>query len=125
MRVRDVDALKLAPETRRRNETVRNEVIERHLLDTEADEEKPLCGEEDFDSELIAVPYYLEDRLRDLPVGAVCEGCKVQAVPLALKISRDLEAEGMLDEAEEFRRLAEALVKETGQDRSGPLGNNA
>ena len=98
---------------------MRNEVTERHLFDTEADEEKPLCGADNSESELIATPYYLEDRLHGRPVGAVCEGCKVEVVSLALRFSRDLEAEGMVDEAEEFRRLAETLLKETGQDRSG------
>ena len=32
---------------------------------------------------------------------------------------RSLEAEGVPDEGEEYRRLAETLLKETGQDRSG------
>ena len=98
---------------------MRNRVMERHLFDTEADEEKPLCEEEEFDSELIAAPYYLEDRLHGRPVGAVCGGCKVEVVSLALRISRDLEDDGDLDEAEDYRGLADRLARETG---SGPEG---
>ena len=97
---------------------MRNEVIEMHLSDTEADEEKALCGEDTSDIELIAGVYYLEDRLHGRPVGTVCEGCKVKAVPLALKISRDLEDEGQVDEAVDYRELADRLARETGLDRT-------
>ena len=45
-----------------------------------------------------------------LEVGTVCESRKAFAPPFALRLSRDLEAEGLLDEAEEFRRLAETLL---------------
>ena len=64
MRIPDDNTLKAKQETRRRNE-----VIERHLSDTEADEEKPLCGADNSDSDPIAAVYHLEDRLCDHPVG--------------------------------------------------------
>ena len=92
-------------------------MIERHLSDTEADEEKPRCGADNSDSELIAAVYYLEDRLRDRPVGTVCEACKVEAVPFAVDISGELEAEGLLDEAADYRKLADRLAREAGLDR--------
>lgn len=95
---------------------MRYEVMEMHLSDTEADEEKALCGGDTSDN-LRAVDYYLEDRLRDRAVGTVCEGCKVKAVPFAVDISRDLEAEGLLDEAVDWRKLADRLARETGLDR--------
>ena len=64
---------------------MRDELIEMHLFDIEAEEEMALCGGETSDN-LRAVDYYLEDRLRDRPVGTVCEGCKVKAVPFAVDI---------------------------------------
>ena len=65
----------------------------------------------------IGVDYYLKRRKDDLEVGTVCEGCKAQTVPFAVNRSRDLEAEGLVDEAEEYRRLADTLLRETGLGR--------
>ena len=67
----------------------------------------------------MSVGYCMGQRKNGLEVGRVCESCKAFAPPFALRLSRDLEAEGTLDEAEEFRRLAETLLKETGPDQSG------
>ena len=69
----------------------------------------------------MSVGYCMGQRKNGLEVGRACESCKAFAPPFALRLSRDLEAEGTLDEAEEVRRLGETLLKETGQDRSGHL----
>ena len=57
---------------------------------------------------------YFKRRKDDLEVGTVCEGCKAQTVPFAANRIWDLEAEGLLDEVEEYRQLAGALRMETG-----------
>ena len=106
--------LTCAVETKRRYE-----VTEQHLFDENAREEKALCGSESSPNERVSVGYYMEQRMNGFDVGSVCESCKAFAPPFALRGSRELEAEAMLDEAEEYRRLAETLQKETGQDRSG------
>ena len=49
------------------------------------------------------------------PVGTVCEGCKPLAVSFAENRVRDLEADGLVDEVEEFRNLADTLRRETAQ----------
>ena len=41
----------------------------------------------------------------------------VGAVPFVLNLSRDPEVEGLLDEVEEYRELADRLARETGLDR--------
>ena len=97
----------------------RFEVNEQHLFDENAHSERAFCGADSSTEERVSVGYYMEQRKNGLEVGSVCESCKAFAPPFALRLSRDLEAEGMLDEAEEYRRLAETLQKETGQDRSG------
>ena len=56
----------------------------------------------------------LEDRLDGNWIGTVCEGCKSVAASFAVNRSRDLEAGGLLDEAQEYRQLADTLVRETG-----------
>ena len=62
----------------------------------------------------MSVDYYLERRKDGLEVGTVCEACKALAVPFAMSLTRDLEAEGWLDEADEHRQLADTLLRETG-----------
>ena len=94
-------------------------VNEQHLFDENADSETAFCGADSSTEDRVSVGYYMEQRKNGFDVGSVCESCKAFAPPFALRLSRDLEAEGMLDEAEEYRRLAETLRKETGQDRSG------
>ena len=49
-------------------------------------------------------------------VGTVCEGCKILVMPFATKRGRDLKAEGLLDEAEEYRRLCRQIGQ---RDRPG------
>ena len=92
----------------------RYEVREMHLFDTDAREEKALCGVDTSADELRGVDGYLEDRLYGSSVGTVCEGCKALAAPFAVKRIRGMEAEGLLDEAEEYRQLADTLLRETG-----------
>ena len=107
-------SLTRAVETKRRYE-----VTEQHLFDENADTERAFCGAASSPNERVSVGYYMEQRKNAFDVGTVCESCKAFAPPFALRLSRDLEAEGLLDEAEEYRRLAETLQMETGQDRSG------
>ena len=97
----------------------RYEVNEQHLFDENADSESAFCGAGNSTGERVSVGYYLKRRKNGLDVGTVCEPCKAFAPRFALRLSRDLKAEGRLDEAEEYRRLAGTLRRETGQDRSG------
>ena len=92
---------------------MRREQIEMHLFGAYAVEEKAHCGEETSANDRISVDYYLERRKDGLEVGTVCERCKALAAPFAMSLARDLEAEGWLDEAEEYRRLADTLLRET------------
>ena len=100
-----------------------NEVKEMHLFDSDAAEEKSLCGEESSSIERMSVEYYLEERLCGRPVGTVCERCKTLAMPLAEVVIIDkaleLEDEGRLGDAEDCRELLNRLARETGLDR-GP-----
>ncbi len=61
----------------------------------------------------------MERRKNSLDVGSVCESCKAFAPPFAVRLNRDLEAEGRLDMAEDYREPGKTLLKEIGQDRSG------
>ena len=97
----------------------RYEVMEMHLFDENARREEALCGAGTSAVNRRGVRGYLCERLAKIDVGTVCEGCKAQAIPFAQTIAQDLEAEGLLDEADKYRRLYEKLLKETGQDRSG------
>ena len=91
----------------------RHELKEQHLFDNDAREERALCGSDASTEERIGVVYYLECRMGCAPVGTVCEGCKALVVPFAENRVRDLEADGFVDEAEEFRNLADTLRRET------------
>ena len=94
--------------------TRRREVIEMHLFDDDAAEEKALCGADTSDDNRRSAMYYLEDRLHGAWVGTVCEGCKERAAPFALNLAQDLEDEGLPDEAAEYRELAETISGESG-----------
>ena len=113
MKVSGDGALKVTPETNRRYE-----IMEMHLFDIYASEEKALCGKDTSATERRGVNGYLEDRLWGNWVGTVCEGCKALAVPIAVKRSLELETEGLADEAEEYRRLADRLARETVPNRN-------
>ena len=109
MKARRDESITVGTETGRRCE-----VTEMHLFDENAACEWALCGADAPADDLRGVNGYLEDRLYGNPVGVVCEGCKSRAAHFAVKTGRDLEAEGLPDEAEEYRRLADALLRETG-----------
>ena len=97
----------------------RFELTEMHLFDADASEKEALCGADTSADCRRSMGGYLEDRLNEIGVGTACEGCKGRAVPFAVNLARDLGAEGLLDEAQEYRELAETLARETGQERSG------
>ena len=121
MKPRDDDAMKTT-EHERRYEAMSHDVVSRHLFDEDADDEKPLCGA-DPSNDLRGVSGYLEDRVHGLWVGNICQKCKALAVPLAEEViermAEDMEAEGRIDVADDCRKLAETLARETGQN---PLG---
>ena len=93
--------------------------MEMHLFDENARREEALCGTNSSPVDRRSVRYYLKDRLHGNDVGTICEACKVFAPKFAIKRAEDLEAEGKLDKAQEYRRLYETLLKETGQDPCG------
>ena len=86
------------------------------VIDTE---EQALCGTDTSAIRRRCVRGYLEDRLYGNRVGTVCEMCKAPAARFAMNISRDLEADEMEEEAEDYRELAKRLAREAGLDR-GP-----
>ena len=120
MTVAGYESLTSTAETHRRYE-----VMEMHVRKENKSTEEARCGVDCPTDNLMGADYYMEQRMNGNEVGTVCEACKARVVPYAWRRSRDLEADGQLDEAEEYRELAETLMKETGQDGSGPLGNNA
>ena len=101
----------------------RYEMKAMHLMDTQADEEKALCGANVPADDLTGVDNYMERRKDGLPVGTVCQDCKALAMPLAEAIieemAQDLEDEGRLGDAEDCRELLNRLARESGLDR-GP-----
>ena len=66
----------------KRYEAMSHDVIDMHLFDEDADEEKALCGAE-TSYNVMGVPGYLEDRVHGLWVRSICQECKALAVPLA------------------------------------------
>ncbi len=96
-------------ETKPKRQTYRRYEMETmHLFDTHADEEKALCGDDVPVHARQGVDEYLERRKDGLPVGNVCEPCKVHAVRLAenriLKLEAD--AEELRVGADELERMA-------------------
>ena len=108
MKAKGVESLTLAVETDRRYK-----VNEQHVFDEYAAEERALCGDASSSDGRIGVGYYMGQRKDGLGVGTVCEGCKALVPPFARKHSRDLEADGRLVEAEDYRELADTLLRET------------
>ena len=94
----------------------RYELTMMHLVDRNAEIERTFCGADASDDERVGVDYYLEMRKDGFGVGAVCEGCKVPAPQFAMELAQDLETEGLVDEAENYHRLAQTLLEETGQN---------
>ena len=97
----------------------RQEVIEMHLFDDDSAEEKVLCEVDAGVDYVRSAMCYLEDRLCGAWVGAVCEGCKALAIPFAVNLAQDLEAEGQLDRAAEYRELVETLMREAARNLRG------
>ena len=95
---------------------MRYEVMEMHLFEADAADAKALCGADTSD-EMWSVSGYLEYSVYGLSVGNVCPACKALAVPLAEDMIEDivenLEAEGRRDTAEDYRKLAHRLARET------------
>ena len=109
MKIRRDESLTVGVETSRRYE-----VMEMHLFDENASRERALCGDAGSSDGRIGLDYYMGQRKDGLGVGTVCEDCKAFVPPFARGRSRDLEADGRVDEAEEYRRLADMLLGETG-----------
>ena len=93
--------------------------MEMHLFDEKVARERALCGADAPADDRRGVNGYLEDRLYGNPVGAVCQGCKSRATPFAVKTGRDLEDEGLPNEAEDYRELARMLSNETDPKPAG------
>ncbi len=110
--------LKASIETEGRFQLTRHEVFEMHLFDEDAAEEQALCGKDTDNTERRGVRGYLEDRLCGNRVGTVCQDCEDRDAPFTRKIIDDLEADERLEEAHEYRLLADRLAKERGQDDS-------
>ena len=122
MKLRDSNAPKATMETEGRFQLTRREVLEMHLFDEDAAEELSLCGKDTANTERRGVMGYLEDRLYGNRVGTVCQGCKDRAAPFTGKIIDDLEADERMEEADEYRLLADTLAKERGPGRRPGLG---
>ena len=122
MKLHECNVLKVTQETEGRFQLTRHQVFEMHLFDENAAQERANCGRDTTRTERRGLKGYLEDRLREAPVGAVCQECKALAMPLAKNIIADmaqnLEDEGRWGEAEDWRQLADTLAKETRQDDS-------
>ena len=95
------------------NQQEGTQVIEMHLFDDQ-------CGQKRKRTLSKSMPQYdcirsamcyLEDRLHGARVPGVCEGCKERAIPFAVNVAQDLEADGLMDEAEEYRQLVETLAE--------------
>lgn len=107
------DALKANPGAEGRFQLTGREVFEIHLFDEDAAEEQALCGTNTHDTERMGARGYLEDRLYDNWIGTVCQDCKVRAVSFTVSIIDGLEAYERVEEAENYRRLAATLSRET------------
>ena len=105
-------------DTEGRSQLTRCELFEMHLFDEDAAEEQALCGKDTADTERRGVRGYLEDRLYGNRVGTVCQDCKDRVAQFTRGIIDDLEADERMEEANEYRLLADTLAKERGRDYS-------
>ena len=108
------------PEYIRRLETEletnrRREVIEMHLFDDVAAEEKALCEADTSHDTRRSAMCYLEDRLHGASGRRRLREVQGPGDTVRREGAQDLEAEGLLDEAEEYRQLAETLLRETDE----------
>ena len=92
----------------------RSEKETMHLFDTRADEEKALCGADLPAADLTGVDAYGERRDDELPVGNICEPCKVHAVGLVEIRILNLEADSgdLRVRADQLERKASGLQPE-------------
>ena len=74
------ETLKAIMGTEGRFKMTRYQVFEMHLFDENAAEERANCGRDTTRTERRGLKGYLEDRLREAPVGAVCQECKALAM---------------------------------------------
>ena len=80
----------------------RSELIELHLIDTNAREEKALCGADASVHDLTTVQHYLERREHDLSLPTVCNRCKASVIHFAKMCSAELADGGMTDKAKTY-----------------------
>ena len=118
MKLHECNALKVTEETEGRFQLTRHAVFEMHLFDEDAAVEQALCAKDAPATDRKGVRGYLEDRLYCNWVGTICQDCKALAAPFTGKIIDDLQADGRVEEADEYRLLAGTLARETGQDDS-------
>ena len=104
---------------RKTNSEGRSNLIEMHLFDENAMEEKALCRNDVSVHDLITVQGHLERRRHELSLSTVCNACKGPAVEFARMRSAELADRGKTDEAEAYRRLAVTLSRETDPGLSG------
>ena len=92
-----------------------------HLFNTQAKEEKALCGADVPAVDLTGLDEYLERRKYGFPVGNVCGPCKVHAVRWAENRILELEAD-----AEELRVVADELERTAaGSSEEGTKGRRS
>ena len=123
MKLRHYETLKATLENEGRFLLTTQEMFKMHLYDAEAAEDNAFCGEDSSPIDRMSVGYYLEACLYANQYCAVCQDCKVLAMPLAEVIieemAEDLEEEGRLGDAEDCRELFNRLARETELD-GGP-----
>lgn len=85
-----------------------------HLMDADAREEAAFCKASASVHDLTSVQDYLERRANDLPLSTTCNKCKIVAVTWADDYCQNLEADGMAEEAHEYRRVVDQMARETG-----------
>ena len=102
---------------------MRNKVMQMHLFDENAAKERARCRRNTTPTGRMGVREYVNYRLYANRYPAVCQDCEVLAMPLAKVIieemAEDLEDDGRLGDAEDYRELLNTLARETGPDR-GP-----
>ena len=113
--------------THRRYKAVRHEVMAMHLFDTQAAEEAALCRADVPTVYLTGVDEYLERRKYDLPVGNVCEPCKVHAVRWAENRILELETDAgeLRVRADELERAATGCPAEGAERKLAHYQNSA
>ena len=73
-----------------------------HPMDTDAEEEKALCGADAPSNDLTGVDHYLKRRRDGLPVGTVCKARKARTVQWAANWLLELDADGLTEETSKY-----------------------